>query len=621
MGVKPANVISGTRTRRKHVKKYRTRAHLAIGSLNIRGGGSATTHDKWQQISVLMKQRKLGVLAVQETHLTKEATARLNAQFEGRLRIHNSSDNEHPNAQGVAIIVDETIARAGTLKTHILVQGRAMITEVPWKGSSTSLNILIVYAPNGKQDNASFWETLDTKLDQRESPFPKPDFVLGDFNIVEDAIDRSPPSKGYKKGTKTLALLLEHLDMEDGWRHENPEMVAYSPTQEKKTKVSKSRIDRIYCKGQRLRTTCNWSIESHPIASDHQLASMMFYDISTPYKGKGRWSIPEYLIQNDRFVEELSREAVEVLKQMEAVRGREQHSTGPNPQTLFAAYKERVLHKAKSRAKREVPQSQAKIEELADLLTDIENDTSMGEAERAAQAALIYETIKELETKRLHNDRIKSRTKFSLEHETVGKYWINLSKEKRPRDTIYGLRNPKVPEGPMIHKSCDMAEAARDYHEKMQGDGQHEDTSPAERDARIDEVLTQLDIMVEGDDWEDLNTMLTWEDIHTALNTAPCGKSPGFDGIPSDIWLKMSQLFQRTNKGEGGSPYTDIVQMLTLVYNDIEKFGLVEHSDFAKGWMCPLYKKKDKSDIANYRPITVLNADYKTFTKALSIKL
>jgi hypothetical protein len=37
--------------------------------------------------------------------------------------------------------------------------------------------------------------------------------------------------------------------------------------------------------------------------------------------------------------------------------------------------------------------------------------------------------------------------------------------------------------------------------------------------------------------------------------------------------------------------------------------------------MCPLYKKKDKCNIENYHPITLLNTDYKIYTKALSIRL
>ena len=37
--------------------------------------------------------------------------------------------------------------------------------------------------------------------------------------------------------------------------------------------------------------------------------------------------------------------------------------------------------------------------------------------------------------------------------------------------------------------------------------------------------------------------------------------------------------------------------------------------------MCPLFKKKDPTDIRNYRPITLLNTDYKLLTKVLALQL
>ena len=36
--------------------------------------------------------------------------------------------------------------------------------------------------------------------------------------------------------------------------------------------------------------------------------------------------------------------------------------------------------------------------------------------------------------------------------------------------------------------------------------------------------------------------------------------------------------------------------------------------------MCPIYKKKEADNIANYRPITVLNTDYKILTKAITTR-
>ena len=37
--------------------------------------------------------------------------------------------------------------------------------------------------------------------------------------------------------------------------------------------------------------------------------------------------------------------------------------------------------------------------------------------------------------------------------------------------------------------------------------------------------------------------------------------------------------------------------------------------------MCPIYKKKEADNVANYRPITILNTDYKVFTKAIATHL
>jgi hypothetical protein len=61
--------------------------------------------------------------------------------------------------------------------------------------------------------------------------------------------------------------------------------------------------------------------------------------------------------------------------------------------------------------------------------------------------------------------------------------------------------------------------------------------------------------------------------------------------------------------------------MLAKVFRDIQEHGVNERSDFALGWMCPIYKKKDRREISNYRPITLLNTDYKLLTKVLAIQI
>jgi len=55
--------------------------------------------------------------------------------------------------------------------------------------------------------------------------------------------------------------------------------------------------------------------------------------------------------------------------------------------------------------------------------------------------------------------------------------------------------------------------------------------------------------------------------------------------------------------------------------NDIQEYGIVAGTHFTLGWMCPIYKKKERDQIKNYHPITLLNTDYKLLTKTLSIHL
>jgi Reverse transcriptase (RNA-dependent DNA polymerase) len=44
-------------------------------------------------------------------------------------------------------------------------------------------------------------------------------------------------------------------------------------------------------------------------------------------------------------------------------------------------------------------------------------------------------------------------------------------------------------------------------------------------------------------------------------------------------------------------------------------------TEFSVGWLCPLYKKGERTEISNYRPITILNTDYKIMTRALTTRI
>jgi len=112
---------------------------------------------------------------------------------------------------------------------------------------------------------------------------------------------------------------------------------------------------------------------------------------------------------------------------------------------------------------------------------------------------------------------------------------------------------------------------------------------------------------------------LTQEEICQALKDLPDGKAAGIDGILHELWKALTARYE--NKKSLNQPKFNIVKCLTTLYNDIERHGIAPPSDFPKGWMCPLYKKGDMSEISNYHPITILNTDYKIMTRALTTRL
>ena len=72
--------------------------------------------------------------------------------------------------------------------------------------------------------------------------------------------------------------------------------------------------------------------------------------------------------------------------------------------------------------------------------------------------------------------------------------------------------------------------------------------------------------------------------------------------------------------GWGGTSVKRYCGNSTLVIEEIETHGLNE-KEFTDGLMHLVFKKKEKWKIENYRLITLLNTDYKTYTKTIAMRL
>ncbi|KJA25730.1 hypothetical protein HYPSUDRAFT_107566, partial [Hypholoma sublateritium FD-334 SS-4] len=170
--------------------------------------------------------------------------------------------------------------------------GRALLLTLPWQDNS-KINILNVYAPNKKADNEKFWKDLDKKW--MDENLPIPDIMLGDFNLVEESIDRVPVKPTDGRALHALNEFKTTINVMDAWRidHQYDEIFTWEQLPDRK---HKSRLDRIYLNSHLHEHCCDWKATWSEVTTDHKLVSVKIYDPGAPYIGRGRWTVPLHLL-------------------------------------------------------------------------------------------------------------------------------------------------------------------------------------------------------------------------------------------------------------------------------------------------------------------------------------
>ena len=163
--------------------------------------------------------------------------------------------------------------------------------------------------------------------------------------------------------------------------------------------------------------------------------------------------------------------------------------------------------------------------------------------------------------------------------------------------------------------SQEMANKMAAFHEEIQQIDLDPTGNP--RTAIINDALKDLP-HINNEESTSLSDELTYGKIKQALKCSPNNKAPRLNGIPTEVYKTLHKRHIKNSKTN--KPSFNIIKLLKATYNDIENNGITEGS-LLEGWLCPIYKKKDHCEISNYRPITILNAEYKILTTALMGKL
>lgn len=560
---------------------------ITLGTYNIRGRGSNQKHSKYRDLSSWMRINRIAIVAVQETKLNESDCETIRKE---NPKISIYENNSESRSSGVAFVLNKDLTSKWSIEHQTVVQGRASAIRI--KTEKLDITLVNIYSPNELRDKIQFYKELPKALQEKE--ITNPVILLGDFNFVEDSIDRLPEHRDELELTQTFNEVKSALKLVDAWRYQYTTEREYSYTHCHYRSVA--RIDRIYSNESTANRLSNWKFEPIGDLSDHDLVRCTLEFETEIHRGKGLWRLPLELLEEKTFIDRCEQILRQADKQMNK-------GTKEPKQTIWATAKEQIKNAAKKISRKIRTDKTKKSQKLHATRNRILNKLAPDQNMRINS---INRRLKIESRNRIDRHRTKSKAKHRKESEKSSKYWYNLGKEDREPSVIHSLKNK---DGQIKRSTEDMAGVAKEYFQNLMKEPDREEDFELKANDWLDNVECRLN----EKQIEDMTEKLSSDEIRKALKESENAVAPGTDGIPAELY----KIWSTPKKDEDFS----VTNMLTKVFNEIEDEGLVENSNFNEGSMFLLFKKGEKDRIENYRPITLSNSDYKLMTKAIANRL
>jgi exonuclease III len=249
----------------------KTRANIKITTPNMKGrkarGQSKTLGNgrtnKWKAVAHTMKSQRIGILALQETHLTDQDIEEVKQTHRKWALVFNLTDRERPGrSAGVAFVINKGLVLIKDVKYKELIPGRASVLTVKWHMNKT-ITLINVYGPTEEGQQVGFWPKVCEEWEKVQG-WLKVDFILGDFNIVKEEFDRAPPKANNKEEVTALRDFQTKLNTTDAWRNTFPTQNRFTFQShirkgQDRDNVSCSRIDCIYVNADSKEMVYKWN--------------------------------------------------------------------------------------------------------------------------------------------------------------------------------------------------------------------------------------------------------------------------------------------------------------------------------------------------------------------------
>ena len=560
---------------------------LRVCSLNVRGIADAK---KRKDLYSWLRNKQYNIYCLQDIHC--------GPKFQDQFRNDWGSDVffscKTSNARGVAILFNNNFeySISGQVGDE---DGNCLGLKVQTENHEFAL--VTIYGPN--RDDPDFYKI---KLNKMISDFEVESVILcGDFNLVQD---QNLDTFGYihennKRASLELKNLMNLHTLSDPWRYSFPTKKQYSWRNGNNSKMS--RLDFFLVSGHLLN-----QIEETRVffgyKTDHSLIylKIKFSDLK---RGKGFWKLNISLLNNNNYVEEVKRTiqatALEYHKTNDIPTHTDLNTT--SDLLFWEVLKMNIRSisiKFSSNLKKQI---RAKQKHLENSINILESGLHLARDE----VKHLYNKYKlELESIREHELQgalIRSKSQWMEFGEKPTKYFCNLEKNNYINKAISKL---VLENGNTIFDQSEILNQQQIFYENLYtskinlNERKHTDMKTF--------IARNCSEKLRDNEKFDLDNEFTENEVKLAIQHMKNGKTPGSDGLPVEFY----KFF-----------WGDIRPYLINSFKESFVKGELSINQRRGIISCIPKGNKDRTLLKNWRPITLLNSDYKIISNVLANRL
>ena len=318
--------------------------------------------------------------------------------------------------------------------------------------------------------------------------------------------------------------------------------------------------------------------------SDHDFVDLHFNFNDSACHGPGLWKCNTSLLTDNEFCSLIS-ERIESLIDCIDLFG----SVKTWWDFLKSSLKAEVI--AFSRGRRKTLSRERVL--IINQLINLKQRLIQGEQELSAEIDALESRLKALIIKDLEGVKIRSRARWIEEGERPTRFFFKLEGERKVKHAVSSIFDTN---GCEVFSREEIECAHVEFYTSLFSPENIDDNYKCDLLNTIDRMLSQVDCdFCEG--------AISLEELTNAMSSLNLNKSPGPNGFPVEFYKHFWSLL--------GPPFLRVVN---------ECFASNSLCDSMKGSATRLLFKKrgDRKDLKNWRPISLLNVDYKIISKVLT---